>query len=100
MAEKKRDLREFTEDELRASYKTYKEELFNLRFQLATGQLENTARLRTVRRNIARVMTYLQQAELEKSRPTGWLPPHKRRRRTRPQAVRRAVVAKTKAPKA
>ncbi|GAA0360520.1 50S ribosomal protein L29 [Alkalibacterium iburiense] len=41
----------------------YKEELFNLRFQLATGQLENTARIKEVRKNIARVKTVLRQAE-------------------------------------
>ncbi|WP_423190517.1 50S ribosomal protein L29 [Alkalibacterium sp. f15] len=41
----------------------YKEELFNLRFQLATGQLENTARINAVRKNIARVKTILRQAK-------------------------------------
>ena len=41
----------------------YREELFNLRFQLATGQLENTARIQTVRKAIARVKTALRQAE-------------------------------------
>ena len=92
MADKKKNLRELTEEELRVEYKNYKEELFNLRFQLATGQLENTARLKTVRRNIARVMTYLHQAEIEKSgRPEGWLPPRRRRRR-----VRRALTCRRK----
>lgn len=42
----------------------FKEELFNLRFQLATGQLENTARINEVRKNIARVKTVLRQAEM------------------------------------
>ena len=46
--------------------KQFKEELFNLRFQLATGQLENTARLSKVRKNIARIKTALRQAELNK----------------------------------
>ncbi|MCA3773780.1 MAG: 50S ribosomal protein L29, partial [Cutibacterium sp.] len=41
-----------------------KEELFNLRFQSATGQLENTARLREVRKDIARVYTVLQERNL------------------------------------
>lgn len=36
-------------------------ELFNLRFQLATGQLDNTARLRQVRKEVARILTYLRQ---------------------------------------
>ena len=46
--------------------KQFKEELFNLRFQLATGQLENTARLNKVRKNIARIKTALRQQELNK----------------------------------
>ena len=46
--------------------KEYKEELFNLRFQLATGQLENTSRLSEVRKSIARIKTALRQSELQK----------------------------------
>ena len=46
--------------------KSYKDELFNLRFQLATGQLENTARLKQVRKNIARIKTALREQELNK----------------------------------
>lgn len=46
--------------------KELKEQLFNLRFQLATGQLENTASLKSVRKNIARVKTVLRQQELNK----------------------------------
>ena len=42
----------------------FKEELFNLRFQLATGQLENTARISQVRKDIARVKTIIRQQEL------------------------------------
>ena len=42
----------------------FKEELFNLRFQLATGQLENTARISQVRKDIARVKTVIRQQEL------------------------------------
>mgnify|MGYP001556060929 FL=1 len=98
MAEKKMNLRELSEDELRAQYKTYKEELFNLRFQLATGQLENTARLKTVRRNIARVMTYLHQAEIGKGSEAGYLPPRKRRRKMRRElAVKEAAKVARKA---
>ena len=50
-----------------ASYlaEEYKEELFNLRFQQATGQLENTARLSKVRKNIARIKTILSEKALE-----------------------------------
>ncbi|MGX7418933.1 50S ribosomal protein L29 [Carnobacterium gallinarum] len=46
--------------------KEFKEELFNLRFQLATGQLENTSRLSEVRKSIARIKTALRQSELQK----------------------------------
>ena len=46
--------------------KELKQELFNLRFQLATGQLEGTARIREVRKQIARIKTALRQEELQK----------------------------------
>lgn len=49
--------------ELVAKEKEFKDELFNLRFQLATGQLENTARLKEVRKQIARIKTALRQEE-------------------------------------
>ncbi|MBS4749757.1 50S ribosomal protein L29 [Granulicatella sp. zg-ZJ] len=52
--------------ELVAKEKEFKEELFNLRFQLATGQLENTARLKEVRKTIARIKTVVRQQELQK----------------------------------
>ncbi|ETX27448.1 50S ribosomal protein L29 [Roseivivax isoporae] len=55
------ELRDKTPDELRDSLVQLKKEAFNLRFQQATGQLENTARMRTVRRDIARVKTVLNQ---------------------------------------
>ena len=63
---KAKDIRALTTDEMLEKEKQYKEELFNLRFQLATGQLENTARLKAVRKNIARIKTALRQAELNK----------------------------------
>ena len=53
------DLRGKTPDQLRQDLETLKKEAFNLRFQAATGQLENTARKRVVRRDIARVNTIL-----------------------------------------
>ena len=53
-----------TTEQLLNREKELKEQLFNLRFQLATGQLENTASLKTVRKNIARVKTVLRQQEL------------------------------------
>ncbi|HIP22477.1 MAG TPA: 50S ribosomal protein L29 [Rhodobacteraceae bacterium] len=53
------DLRAKTPDELKSELETLKKESFNLRFQGATGQLENTSRMRTVRRAAARVKTIL-----------------------------------------
>ena len=55
-----------TTDKLLDREKELKEQLFNLRFQLATGQLENTASLKQVRKDIARVKTVLRQQELNK----------------------------------
>ena len=58
------ELRELNEEELVARLRESKEELFNLRFQMATGQLANNRRLRTVRQEIARVYTVLREREL------------------------------------
>jgi large subunit ribosomal protein L29 len=58
------ELRELTDDELIERLRESKEELFNLRFQMATGQLANNRRLRTVRNEIARVYTILREREL------------------------------------
>lgn len=55
------EVRDRSEDELRESLGELKKEAFNLRFQQATGQLENTARVRQVRREIARVETVLRE---------------------------------------
>lgn len=60
------ELHELSTAELVAKEKEFKEELFNLRFQLATGQLENTARLKEVRKSIARIKTVVRQQELKK----------------------------------
>jgi large subunit ribosomal protein L29 len=57
-------IRELTDEELNKKVSDYKEELFNLRFQMATGQLDNPMRIRDVRRNIARCKTILRQREL------------------------------------
>jgi large subunit ribosomal protein L29 len=56
---KAEEFRARTEDELRDQLRALKKEAFNLRFQQASGQLENTARVRAVRRDIARVQTVL-----------------------------------------
>src|SRR6185295_2083320 len=53
------ELRMKTEDQLKGDLANLKKEAFNLRFQQANGQLENTARVRSVRRDIARIMTFL-----------------------------------------
>ena len=53
------ELRDKTPDQLRDELVTLKKEAFNLRFQQAGGTLENTARMRTVRRDVARVKTIL-----------------------------------------
>jgi len=53
------DIRAKTDDELKTELETLGKEAFNLRFQRASGQLENTARVRQVRRDIARIRTVL-----------------------------------------
>jgi len=58
------ELRELTNEELIERLRESKEELFNLRFQMATGQLPNNRRLRLVRHEIARVYTILREREL------------------------------------
>ena len=58
------DLKELTVDELQTKLTELKEELFNLRFQLAVNQLENSSRIGAVKKDIARVSTILRQMEL------------------------------------
>lgn len=62
---KAKDLKELTSVELEERIGELKEELFNLRFQLATGQLENPMRIREVRRSIARAKTIVRARELK-----------------------------------
>jgi large subunit ribosomal protein L29 len=64
MATTTAELRELHDDELETRLREAKEELFNLRFQMATGQLDNNRRLRTVRHDIARIYTILHEREL------------------------------------
>mgnify|MGYP000226051779 CR=1 FL=1 len=59
-----KDLRANNPQDLVAKLGELKAELFNLRFQLATGQLENTARIRQVRKTIARIKTVIREREL------------------------------------
>jgi large subunit ribosomal protein L29 len=58
------ELRHLDPDSLEEKLREHKEELFNLRFQAATGQLESHGRLRAVRRDIARIYTILREREL------------------------------------
>ncbi len=58
------ELREMTLDELMDALVEAKEERFNLRFQVATNQIDNTARLKTVKKDIARIRTVLREREL------------------------------------
>lgn len=60
-------LRDLTLNELNQQVSQLKEELFNLRFQHATGQLDNPARLREVRKSIARAKTVLREREIQKA---------------------------------
>ncbi|MEY4480250.1 MAG: hypothetical protein RLZZ267_928 [Bacillota bacterium] len=58
------DFRNLTTVEIEQKITSFKEELFNLRFQLATGQLDNPTRIREVRKSIARAKTILRQREI------------------------------------
>lgn len=58
------EIRELDTEDLLAKVEEYKKELFGLRFQQATGQLENTARIRQVRKTIARIKTVIREREL------------------------------------
>lgn len=62
---KVKEVRDLTNEELVSKLNHLKEELFNLRFQLATNQLDNPTRIREVRRSIARVKTIIRERELK-----------------------------------
>lgn len=59
------DVRELSVDEMNNKLEDLKQELFNLRFQLAVNQLENTARLKAVKKDIARIKTVLREQEIK-----------------------------------
>lgn len=63
-------LRELTDEELSKRVNDFKEELFNLRFQLATGQLDNPMRIREVKKNIARIKTIQREREIKRLKLT------------------------------
>jgi large subunit ribosomal protein L29 len=64
---KARDLRDMTDDELADALHDRRQELFNLRFQSATGALENSARLQLAKREIARILTVRTEREAAQS---------------------------------
>ncbi|ADL53395.1 50S ribosomal protein L29 [Clostridium cellulovorans] len=64
-ANKLQELRESSAQDLNANLADLKKELFNLRFQLATGQLENPMRIREVKKSIAQIKTILREDELK-----------------------------------
>ena len=63
-----KELKSLTSEELMNKLNDFKSELFSLRFQLATGQLENTARIKFVKKDIARVNTVLAERKLNETR--------------------------------
>ena len=62
------EIRELTVEELQDKLKALKEELFNLRFQLAINQLDNPMRIKAVKKDIARVLTVIREQQLESSK--------------------------------
>jgi large subunit ribosomal protein L29 len=67
-AQKVKDLRDMTDDELERRLLDLKDELWRLRFQLATGQLENVMRIREVRKAYARTKTIVREREIDRER--------------------------------
>lgn len=65
---KAKELRELTSEQLTEKLNEFKSELFSLRFQLATGQLENTAKIKFVKKDIAKVKTVLAERKLNEAR--------------------------------
>lgn len=102
------ELRMKTEDQLKGDLANLKKEAFNLRFQQANGQLENTARVRSVRRDIARIMTFLGQkaaATAPAAKPVAQAKPApkakaKVKKAAKPKAEAKAKKPKTETPKA
>ena len=70
-----KNLHELTIDELQEKHSQYKEELFNLRFQNALGQLKNTSRISAVRKTIARILTVVREKQQGTSIPAGGMTP-------------------------
>lgn len=97
------ELRMKTEDQLKGDLANLKKEAFNLRFQQANGQLENTARVRSVRREIARINTLLGQkaaASAPAKAEAKAAPKAKAKKAAKPKAEAKAKKPKTETPKA
>jgi len=96
------ELRMKTEDQLKGDLANLKKEAFNLRFQQANGQLENTARVRSVRRDIARIMTFLGQKAAVAVPAAKPAPKAKAKvkKAAKPKAEAKAKKPKTTTPKA
>jgi large subunit ribosomal protein L29 len=68
---KAKDIRDLTETELQEKMNEARTELFNLRFQIATGQLDNPLKIREARRSIARIQTVLRERQLQSQKQAG-----------------------------
>lgn len=62
---KPEELRDMSDDELETKFAEAKEELFNLRFQLVTGQLDNPMRIKVMRKEVARILTVIREREIK-----------------------------------
>ena len=93
------DARAMTVDQLDDEVLKLKKEQFNLRFQRATGQLENTARVRVIRRDIARIKTVAQQKRVGKAAPQGAAAEPKQKAAAKPKAKSAAAAPKKAAAK-
>lgn len=91
------EIRELTLDELEEKLKDGKAELFNLKFQLATGQLDNAVKIRHVRKDIARVRTVIRQREMDPAlEPKKRAEPKKDKAKPKPAAAKPKAVARGK----
>src|ERR671914_113104 len=91
-----RELRDLGDQDLLERLESSKEELFNLRFQLATGQLDNPMRIKQVRHDVARILTVLREREIESSADEASVATP--RRQPKPAARRSAGAATPPAP--
>lgn len=92
------ELRSKSEDELNEELMSLRKERFNFRFQKSSGQLENTARVREVRRDIARIKTVLQEVKTGRV-PTAAAKPAKKAKPAKAEKAEKPAKAKKAAPK-